>query len=94
VLDDYERNALREVEWQLSIDDPDFVQNFDRHQERMAGRSRRRRGARIALAITLVLCTFLLLVGWPGGALAVAVATAMVWLTWRYSGLLDPQSSP
>lgn len=94
MLDDYERDALREVEWQLAIDDPDFVQNFDRYQERMADRSRQRRGARIALAITLVLCTLLLLAGSPAGALAVAMTSAMVWLTWRYSGLLDPQSSP
>jgi ABC-type dipeptide/oligopeptide/nickel transport system permease subunit len=94
VLDDYERNALREVEWQLSIEDPCFVRNFDLDQEGRSDRSRHRSGARIALAITLVLCTLLLLVASPAGALAAAGTAALVWLVWRYSSHLDPQSSP
>jgi type VI protein secretion system component VasF len=93
VLDDHERNALRDVELHLSAEDPGFVQNFDRHQKRMSD-SRHRRGARIVLAITLVLCTLLLVVGSPGGALAVAMTTGMGWLSWRYSSHLDPHSLP
>jgi len=94
VLDDNERNALRELERQLATEDPWFVQTFDRHQERMSDQPRHRHVARIVLAVALAVCALLLLLGSPIGALAVAVTVASAWLVWRFSSHLDPQSLP
>lgn len=94
MLGDHERMALHELEHRLALDDPRFVQVFERRQQRMAAASRRRRGSRIAAAVVVAFCVLLLLMGSPAGALAVAGTAVVVWLAWRASSHLDPQSFP
>ncbi|MDN5859087.1 MAG: DUF3040 domain-containing protein [Pseudonocardia sp.] len=94
MLDDDDRNALRELESRLAVEDPAFVQTFGRHQERMSQRLRPQRGARIAMAIAFALGVLLLLLGSPVGALGVTVTVAVVWLFWRCSIHADRRSPP
>ncbi|MCE3556569.1 DUF3040 domain-containing protein [Pseudonocardia sp. RS11V-5] len=84
MLDDHDHHALDELEWQLSLDDPDFVLRFQRDQDQMAEWLRRRRGHRIAVITALTTGVLLVPLGSPAGALAAVLATGLVWMTWRF----------
>jgi uncharacterized membrane protein YphA (DoxX/SURF4 family) len=94
MLDDQERNTLRELERQLSLEDPGFVDTFARRQERLSAGPRGWPGAAIVVVVTLVLSGLMLLFGSAAGAFAVLLTAVMVWLVWHFSGDLDPHSLP
>jgi hypothetical protein len=85
--DDHDHRTLDELEWHLSLEDPEFVGRFDRGQQRMSARFRHRRGNRIASSVALAVGVLLLLLGTPDGALAAMLTTGLVWLAWRYPDL-------
>ena len=83
MLSDRERRALRELEDHLTIQDPSFPRSFDVRAQRLGG-APVGRAARAAVATVVVtLCAFMLVVGAPGGAVALAVVAGLVWLAWR-----------
>ncbi|MEU7817472.1 DUF3040 domain-containing protein [Pseudonocardia sp. NPDC049154] len=87
MFDEHDHRTLDELEWNLSMGDPDFVGRFDRGQQRMSARFRQRRGNRIALLTALSVGVLLLLLGTAAGAVAAMLTTGLVWLAWRYPNL-------
>jgi hypothetical protein len=83
VLNDHERETLREVERQFLAEDPVFARAFEARQTRMS-RHPRRLGARIALVAAALLTAFLLVAGSLGSALVVAVVTGLIWVVLRH----------
>jgi Protein of unknown function (DUF3040) len=84
VLDDNERETLREVERRLLAEDPEFVNGFQARQSDLHRRTYRR-GAAIAIVVALLLVGLMLAAGSVGGAVLWAGATAVVWGMWRRS---------
>jgi fatty acid desaturase len=84
VLDDHERETLREVERRLLADDPDFVSDFQARQSHLPRRTFRR-GTIVAVVIAVLLVGLMLAAGSVGGAILWLVATAVVWGMWRHS---------
>ncbi|WP_433503688.1 DUF3040 domain-containing protein [Pseudonocardia halophobica] len=87
MFDEHDHRTLDELEWNLSMEDPEFVVRFDRGQQRMSAQFRHRRGTRIALVIAVSVGVLLLLLGTPAGAVAAMLTTGLVWLAWRYPNL-------
>jgi hypothetical protein len=85
VLDDHERETLREVERRLLADDPAFARAFRARQTHLRHPHRRRRGAIVAVVIAVLLAGLLLAVGSFGGALVCAAAVWVIWAMWRHS---------
>lgn len=88
MLNDHERKALREVERRFQAEDPRFTRSFEAHQTRLE-RHPHKRGARLALVAAALLAAFLLLAGSSAGALAIALATGLIWLAWSHSAGTD-----
>lgn len=84
MFDEQDHRTLDELEWNFSMEDPEFVVRFDRGQQRMSARFRQRRGNRIALVVAVVVGVLLMLLGTPAGALAATLTTGLVWLAWRH----------
>jgi hypothetical protein len=84
VFDEQDRRVLAELEWNLSVGDPEFVSRFERRQGQMSAQRSRRLGNRIALSIAVAVGIALLLIGAPEGALAAVVTTGAVWSAWRF----------
>jgi hypothetical protein len=87
VFDEHDHRTLDELEWHLSMEDPEFVGRFDRGQQRMSAQFRQRRGNRIALATAVSVGGLLLLLGTAAGAVAAMLTIGLVWLAWRYPNL-------
>ena len=85
MLDDHERETLREIQRRMFVDDPDFERSF-----RALGAPARepvavppgphRWAYAVVIGIAALLATVLLLAGSVGGALAFTVIAAAVWL--------------
>lgn len=84
MLSDHERSRLEGVARDLLADDPDFVRTFHRDENRL-GRDRPRGTVLVAAGIAAVFGSLLWIAGAPGGAVAVAVTVALIWIAWRYS---------
>jgi hypothetical protein len=84
VLNDHERETLREVERQFQAEDPCFTRSFEARQTRLE-RHPHKLGARLAVLAAALLTAFLLLAGSLAGALAIALATGLIWLAWSHS---------
>jgi Flp pilus assembly protein TadB len=92
VLNDHERETLREVERRFQAEDPRFTRSFEARQTRLA-RHPHKLGARLALVAAALLIAFLLLSGSSAGALATALATGLIWLAWSHSARTDGPAS-
>jgi hypothetical protein len=85
VLNDHERETLREVERCLLADDPAFARAFRARQTHLRHHHSRRRGAIVAVVIAVLLAGLLLSVGSFGGALVGVAAVWVIWAMWRHS---------
>jgi Protein of unknown function (DUF3040) len=92
VLSDREREALREVERQIMNEDPEFARSFDAAAQRLPHRAGRL-GIKIFVLAGLLLSALVLVAGSFAGAVAFAVATGLIWLTWRWAGGVRQQPS-
>jgi hypothetical protein len=92
VLNDREREALREVERRLLSEDPRFVRSFIARAQRLPQASGARVGIKSFLFAGLLVCAVMLLIGSVPGALAFAVATGAIWLSWRFGPDAEQQS--
>ena len=88
MLSDHEREALREVERRFQVEDPRFTRAFEARQARLERRPHKL-GARLAVVVAALFTAFLLLAGSVTGALAVALATGLLWLAWSRSAGTD-----
>ncbi len=77
MLNDRERKTLREIQHQLSVDDPDFERSFRAVALPPPGHRRLAYTAVIVLAALLGIV--MLLAGSPGGALAFAAIVGLAW---------------
>ncbi|WP_214403661.1 DUF3040 domain-containing protein [Pseudonocardia lacus] len=91
MLDDHERKALREVERRLLREDPGFGRDFDARARRLSHPSHAGVGIKIFLLGGSLMSALVLLAGSLSGAAAVAVATWLIWLTWRYTTVAGPR---
>ncbi|MEV1245475.1 DUF3040 domain-containing protein [Nonomuraea sp. NPDC050022] len=81
MLDDYEREALREIQRRLLVEDPEFAQSFDtdaRCLRRAAAPDLSRRAYTVMLVFSSVFGVILLLAGSPFIALLFAALTMWV----------------
>lgn len=85
MLNDHERETLREVERRLLADDPAFARAFRARQTHLRHHHSRRRGAIVAVVIAVLLAGLLLALGSFGGALICVVAVWVIWAMWRHS---------
>jgi hypothetical protein len=83
MLDDYEKNTLREVEAQLLSDDPEFARAFDARAQDLSRAHLAGVGTTIFLIGGLLVSALVLIAGSLSGAVAFAVATGMIWMAWR-----------
>jgi Protein of unknown function (DUF3040) len=85
VLSDHERKTLREVERQFLAEDPEFTRSFDTSAQHLRREYRDGESVKIAIFAAALLCGLMLVAGSPGGALAFAAVTGLIWLGWRHS---------
>ena len=85
MLDDYERNSLREVERRLLSEDPEFARAFDARAQRLSRASLVGVGIKIFLMGGLLVSALVLTAGSLSGAVMFAIATGLIWLAWRYT---------
>ena len=92
MLSDHERKTLLDVERQFIADDPEFVRSFDDqlHQRPAAPHGS---NGKIAVAVALLFGAILLLAGFPGGALACVITTAVFCAMWWCSKGSDPSGT-
>jgi hypothetical protein len=95
VLNDHERETLREVERRFQAEDPRFTRSFEARQTRLA-RHPHKLGARLALdAVIDPLAEAA--VGDAGPAWfaeeAGILATGLIWLAWSHSARTDGPAS-
>lgn len=83
MLSDHERRVLDEIERQLAVEDHESGRPGPALRQR-PGRDGHQPVARAVLIIVGWLAVFLLIAGAAVAALALAVATALGWLLWRY----------
>lgn len=84
MLSDREQQMLRELEDRLAAQYPDFPRSFDVRAQRL-GRPRLDGPVRAAIAtVVSALCALMLVTGAPGGAVALATVTGLIWLGWRW----------
>lgn len=88
MLNDHERKTLREVERRFQAEDPRFTRSFEARQTRMA-RHPCRWAANLAVVAAALLAAVTLLAGSLTGALAIVLATCLVWAAWRHSAGTD-----
>src|SRR6188508_329810 len=83
MLSDHERKTLLDVERRFIAEDPEFARSFDDqlHQRPEAPHGS---NGKIAVAVALLFSTILLLAGFPGGALACVITTAVTCAMWWY----------
>jgi hypothetical protein len=86
VLSDRERETLREVEARILNEDPEFARTFHARARRLPQVSTGGVGIKIFVVVGLLLGALLLVAGSLTGALAFVIATALVWLMWRFAG--------
>ncbi|MEU4234442.1 DUF3040 domain-containing protein [Nonomuraea sp. NPDC026600] len=82
MLDDYEREALREIQRRLLVEDPEFAQAFDtdaRCLHRASAPDLSRRAYTVMLVFSSGFGVILLLAGSPFIALLFAALTMWVW---------------
>jgi hypothetical protein len=91
VLNDHERETLREVERGLLNEDPEFARSFDARAQHLP-RVSRMSGVTVFLIAGLLLSAFVMIIGSLAGAAAFAAATALIWLVWRFSDDVPPRS--
>jgi hypothetical protein len=84
VLNDHEREALREVERRLLSEDPDFAESFTARAQHLSDPSRAGVGIKAFLVAGLVVSALMLVIGSLGGAAAFATGTGCIWLAWRF----------
>jgi hypothetical protein len=89
MLDDFERNALREVERRLLSEDPEFARAFDARAQRLSSASLVGGGIRIFLVGGLLVSALVLGAGSLSGAVAFAIATGLIWLAWRFTAAMN-----
>jgi Flp pilus assembly protein TadB len=82
MLDKDERDALHEIERQITAADPHLAALL--RGERGIARTATRTCLRAALALLVVLVVALLVLGLPASALAVAGVAAGLWWRWRH----------
>jgi hypothetical protein len=85
VLSDHEWKTLRNVERQFLAEDPEFARSFDTRARQLRRQQADRVSVKIAMAAAVLLGGLMLVVGSPGGALAFAAMTGLMWLAWRHS---------
>jgi hypothetical protein len=85
MIDDYESKTLREVERRLLREDPEFTRAFDARAQRLSRTSPPGVGIKIFLSGGLLLSALMLIAGSLSGAMAFAIATGLIWLTWRHT---------
>ncbi|MEV4078281.1 DUF3040 domain-containing protein [Nonomuraea fuscirosea] len=82
MLDDYEREALREIQHQLLVEDPDFAKSFGTDAQRLhraATPDLSRRAYTVMLVFSSAFAVILLLAGSPVLAVLFAALTGWVW---------------
>ena len=84
MLNEHEQRTLHELECQFVAEDPQFPRSFASRAQRL-DRNRLKMSTIVAITVSVVLCSFMLVAGSPGGALAFAVATWLVWWAWSKS---------
>jgi hypothetical protein len=92
VLNDHERNELREVERQFQAEDPRFTRSFEARQARLA-RHPHKLGVNLAVVAATLLAAVTLLAGSLAGAVAIVVTTCLIWLAWSHSAGTDRRAS-
>jgi hypothetical protein len=92
MLSDHEWDTLREVERQFLTEDPAFTRSFDTRARRLRRRHLDSASVKIAIMVAVLLGALMLMAGSPGGALAFAAATGLIWLAWWHSN--DPSRRP
>ena len=90
MLSDHEWKTLRNVERQFLADDPEFDPAVARLRSSRARRASNRNlmpvlGSSFTGSGAVLLGGLMLVVGSPGGALAFAAMTGLMWLAWRHS---------
>jgi hypothetical protein len=85
VLSDHEWKTLREVELQFLAEDPEFARSFDTRARQLRRQHADGVSVKIAIVAAVLLGGLMLVVGSPGGALAFAAMTGLIWLAWRHS---------
>jgi hypothetical protein len=83
MLDDYERNALREVERRLLSEDPEFTRAFAARARRLPHNSPTGTGIKIFVIGGSLVSALVLIAGSLSGAVSFAIATGLIWLVWR-----------
>lgn len=78
MLNDHERETLRDIQRQLFVDDPDFERSFHALGE-PPPRTHHRLVYTAGIVIAALLAMVGLLAGSPGGALAFTVIAGLVW---------------
>jgi Flp pilus assembly protein TadB len=78
MLDRFERDALREIERQITAADPELAAEMRTGQQRLA-RAGTRTWLRMMIALLVLLVAALLVLGVPASASAVAVVAAGLW---------------
>lgn len=79
MLNDHERETLRDIQRQLFVDDPDLERSF-RALEESSPPTHRRLVYTAGIIIAALLAMVGLLAGSPGGALGFTVIAGLVWL--------------
>jgi hypothetical protein len=90
MLDDNDRKTLREVERRFLTDDPEFARSFHEQLREQPSAPAGSNG-KIAVVAALLFSAFLLLAGFPGGALACLMTTAAVCAMWFFLDESDPE---
>jgi hypothetical protein len=85
VLNDHERETLREVERQFLVEDPEFTRSFDARAQRLQRRHLDGGLVKIFLVAAVLFGALMLLAGSPSGALAMAALAGLIWLARRRS---------
>jgi hypothetical protein len=93
VLNDHEREILREVERQFLVEDPEFARSFATRAQRLQRRHLDGGLVKIFLVAAVLLSALMLVAGSPSGALAFAAVTALIWLTRRRSNTTPGRSA-
>lgn len=94
MLSDHERKALREIQRQLLVEDPNFERSF-RAIEAPTSRSHRELAYPAGIVIAALLAVVGLLVGSPGAVVAFSVIAVLVWFAKhrRNSAAGEPEST-
>jgi hypothetical protein len=81
MLSDHERKTLLDVERRFMAEDPEYARSFDDQLHLQLAAPSGSNG-KIAVAVALLFSAILLLAGFPGGALACVITTAVNCAMW------------